>query len=851
MKLRFTFLWLSLTSKLLFSQSMETVVDTIETTEIEEVVFIATKQKESILQAPVSIESLDQQGIRQSAQASFFDALQNLKGVQVLTSSMGFKVANARGFGNTTNVRFVQMVDGTDNQAPHIGAPIANSLGPNDLDILKVEIIPGSSSAIYGMNAINGIANFITKDPFIHQGLSLNQKSGVNNINSAHASATYFNETSLRIAKAVHQKFAFKVNGTFTKGTDWIADNHTDLNPKANTSTGLGGLENPGSDKVNTYGDESANRRTLSLAGKQYVVSRTGYAEKDVTDYSLKNLKADATLLYRPTPKIEISYTYRIAHQDNIYQRTNRFRFDDYNTQQHVLSFKSNSIQYKSYLTTEHTGKAYNIRSMAENLDRSFKSDNMWFADFAKQFNASTAIGTSVADAMNAARTFADYGRWQPHTAAFDAKVAELREINNWDLGAALRVQAKLYHGEFQHDLSSNLLRSFKNLYRLNLMYGFDFRNYAIVPDGNYFINPVNDGKSLNYWKTGSFIQATKIFFKDRLRLNAVVRIDKNQYYSAKVNPRLAMVFSPTPKHHVRASIQNGYRFPSIFEAFSNINSGGRKRIGGLPVMSRGVFENSYTQSSITAFQNAVQIDVNKNGMTQAYAITKNQSLLKKNSYTYLQPEQVTSCEIGYRTQLWHKKLSIDIDFYYNNYNNLMAQIDANVPQTSNIDSIPIYLQNATKQDRYRLWTNSKTVSYNYGSSLGISYELPRKYKLSGNVTYAKLARSEKNDGLEDSFNTPEWAYNISFGNPRVYKTLGFNITLRHQSSFLWQSALASGLVPAYTTLDAQVSMDIVKDHLNLKIGASNLSNQYYYSFIGGSSIGAFYYGSLTFNLPK
>jgi iron complex outermembrane receptor protein len=61
---------------------------------------------------------------------------------------LGFKVINARGFGNTTHVRFVEMMDGVDNQAPHIGAPIANSLGPNDLNILKVEIMPGSASAI-------------------------------------------------------------------------------------------------------------------------------------------------------------------------------------------------------------------------------------------------------------------------------------------------------------------------------------------------------------------------------------------------------------------------------------------------------------------------------------------------------------------------------------------------------------------------------------------------------------------------------------------------------------------------------------------------------------------------------
>ena len=69
------------------------------------------------------------------------------------------------------------MVDGMDIQAPHIGAPITNTLGPNDLDIYSVENIPGSSSAIYGMNAINGTADFITKNPFLFQGLDIQQKT--------------------------------------------------------------------------------------------------------------------------------------------------------------------------------------------------------------------------------------------------------------------------------------------------------------------------------------------------------------------------------------------------------------------------------------------------------------------------------------------------------------------------------------------------------------------------------------------------------------------------------------------------------------------------------------------------
>lgn len=42
----------------------------------------------------------------------------------MLTPSMRFRVLNARGFANTTNVRFAQLVDCMDVQSPHIGGAI-------------------------------------------------------------------------------------------------------------------------------------------------------------------------------------------------------------------------------------------------------------------------------------------------------------------------------------------------------------------------------------------------------------------------------------------------------------------------------------------------------------------------------------------------------------------------------------------------------------------------------------------------------------------------------------------------------------------------------------------------------
>lgn len=816
--------------------------------ELNEVVVSASRISESILRSPVSIEKITAADFKRSAAPSFFDALENVKGVQLITPSLGFRIINTRGFANTTNVRFTQLVDGVDNQAPHIGAPIGNALGPSDLDIESVEIIPGTASALYGLNAINGLANFITKDPFTSQGISIQQKTGVNHVGDKETSAKLFSETSFRIAKAVSKKFAFKLNGTYTTGYDWIADNTTDLNAAANAKLGIaGGPDNPGYDPVNGYGNESSDRKTVTLGGKQYSIARTGYAEKDVTSYDLHNVKVDVGLAYKLNENTRINYTYRFADLDNIYQRANRFRLSGYILQQHALEIKNNIYQVRGYWTSENTGKSYNLRSAGENIDRNYKDDNTWYADFTKGFNTATGAGASVPQALQQARQLADAGRYQPGTAAFKSTLDKLADINNWDIGAALRVKDDLLHVEGQVNISNAISPTFQKETGIDLLAGFDHRTYIIHPDGNYFINyvPGKAYSNIDYSKTGGFVQVAKELFDNELKLSATLRADRNDYFDLKLNPRFTAVYSPVAEQNFRISFQSGYRFPSIFEAFSNVNSGGVKRIGGLKVVSNGIFENSYLRTSIDAFQAAVKNDFNA-GLSTDAAIEKEKGLLKKNTYTYLQPEHINSFEAGYKSILFDGQLSVDADFYYNKYNNFIGQVEINVPNTQKADSIPYYLNDKTKQARYRAWTNSQSTVYNIGGSLGLSYKLFQKYVLTGNVSYAKLQRTANEDALEDGFNTPQWITNLSFGGNRVVGNFGFNATYKWQSGFYWQSFLVNGDVAAYGTIDAQVNYDFLKTGLNLKVGATNLTNKYYNSFLGGPAIGGFYYTTLT-----
>jgi iron complex outermembrane receptor protein len=819
--------------------------------QLSEMVVTASRTPESVIKSPISIELLDNHAIRQSAAPSYFDALEYVKGVQLLTSSLGFKVYNTRGFANPTNVRFVQLVDGVDNQAPHIGSPIGATLAPTDLDIDHAEIIPGVASVLYGMNALNGMVNLLTKNPFEHQGLSFQQKSGVNHVQSTTASPHVFSESTIRWAKAWRNRWAVKVNLSYQSGYDWIADDDSDLNPNANTTLGLTGLANPAYDPINSYGNESPNRRNLTFDGKRYVIARTGYYEKEVADFSIKNLRGDAGIYYRTTNGWELSYTYRFGQLDNLYQRTNRFRLEGYRTDQHRVSAKNTTFQFKAYVTSENTGQSYNIRSLSENTDRFFKPDNAWFADFTQGFTTAMQQGVTAPQALAQARQLADTGRPQPGTPEFTAIKDRLRNINNWDFGAALRVQSWLYHAEGQADLTQEWLTKWREKAGIHLLVGVDYRAYEVVPDGNYFINPSRGDANLTYQKYGGFVQATKYAWNNRLKVNASLRVDKNQYFALRFNPRFAVVYSPVEEQNFRVSYQNGYRFPSLFEAFSNVNSGGIKRVGGLPIMSSGIFENSYFKTSVDAFQAAITNDVNLNSLTTAQAIQKNKGQIRKSDYTYIQPEYVNSFEIGYKGLWLQKRLYIDVDFYYNQYRNFMAQVEINLPKspTVNPDSLALALSDRTKNDRYRLWTNSKTTVFNYGTSAGVRFRFYKEYSISGNVSFARLDRITRTDGLEEAFNTPRWITNMSVSNPNLTKHLGFGISMRWQEAFLWESSLATGTVPAYSTVDGQVTYSLLKLPVQLKLGGTNLLNRYYTTFLAGPSVGGFYYLTLTYGL--
>lgn len=240
----------------------------------QEVVVSATRVPTRILESPVSVERLSSSALKNTAAPSVYEAIGNMKGVDVHTASLSFRTVTTRGFVSSGNTRLIQLIDGMDNQAPGLNFPVGSVIGLTDLDVDNIEVLPGASSALYGSGGINGTVLLTSKSPFKYTGLSYNIKQGFMHVDGKQRNAAPYYNWSFRWAKQWKNKFAIKLAAELIKGNDWQAD---DYRNKRLDGTGLfavaGGnrLNTPDYNGINVYGDETS----VNLPGLSSVLQST------------------------------------------------------------------------------------------------------------------------------------------------------------------------------------------------------------------------------------------------------------------------------------------------------------------------------------------------------------------------------------------------------------------------------------------------------------------------------------------------------------------------------------------------------------------------------------------------
>ena len=404
-----------------------------DNTALDAVVVSASRTPQRIFESPVTIERFGTKDIATNASADFYDGLENLKGVDINVNSLTFKAINTRGFATFANTRFVQLVDGMDNSAPALNFPLGNLLGMTETDVLSVEIIPGSSSALYGANAFNGILLMESKNPFDHQGVSGQYKHGITSQDAA--GDNEFRDLQVRWGHKFSDKVAMKVNFAYLRGVDWIADSTLDKLGRVDENGALLTRDAYDHDGINIYGDEvSTNINTVAgimetmgllPAGASALVpsvsvSRTGYREVDLTDHVARSKKADWGLYWRPNADdLQITYIGKIGTGETVYQGTNRYGIENFIMTQHKLNVKDDNFSFTAYMTEDNAGDSYDMNFTAININRIWKDDLTWFATYVGGIVQGQLGGLTMDSAHALARSSADAGRFEPGSQAY------------------------------------------------------------------------------------------------------------------------------------------------------------------------------------------------------------------------------------------------------------------------------------------------------------------------------------------------------------------------------------------------------------------------------------------------
>jgi len=827
-----------------------------EGTSLDEVVISASRTPERIFESPVTVERFGLKEIKNTASADFYGGLENLKGVDINTNSLTFKSINTRGFATFANTRFMQLVDGMDNSAPALNFPLGNLLGMTETDVQSVELLPGASSALYGANAFNGILFMRSKSPFEHEGISAYVKKGVTNQDSAGENA--YTDLGIRMAYKFSDKFAAKVNFGYLKGTDWAATSEKDKLNRGLTR------DDHDYDGINVYGDEvSTNIRAASGLGiiPNVEVSRTGYNERELTDYNAESIKADWGLYFRPITdsNFEVAYVGKIGSGNTIYQGANRYNIRNFFLQQHKIEVKNDNYFVRAYVTEDKAGDSYDMVFTGININRAWKSDTQWFQEYIQTFAGLTLSNPLLTDAQKHAssRAVADTGRYLPGSPQF--KNAFNKSINDPDLATGSKFQdnSKIYHADGNYNFSDKIKFA-------EIQVGGSMRKYRLNSSGTIY---TDFNEAIDYSEIGFYTQLQKeIELKENvdLKLTASLRYDKSELFDGFFSPRLSAGFTVNKNHNIRTSFQTGFRNPTTQDLFIGLDVGRAILIGGAEgngakyvrnygVSSEGqllnggdatvtldgsnAYQLAYSQSSVNAYEQSVL-----NG-------APDESLLQQTQSNLAKPEQVTSVEVGYRGKV--KSFILDASVYFNSYKNFLSNENVVVTyygQTGDNGISEDAIRNGD-YNTYQNYTNSEAKVNSFGTSIGANTKILKGFDVGFNYTYAKLDfDKEANPDFRTNFNTPEHKVKASFGKEELFKNFGFNMAWRWSDDFFWESSFGDGAVPAYHTLDAQINYKIPSLKTSLKLGATNMLGDEYFTAFGTGFIGSLYYASITIN---
>ncbi len=819
---------------------------------------LSAQQEKSAL----TVESMDALAIKESPSVSFYDHLGTLKGVDLTSASIGFKIINTRGFNSTSPVRSLQLIDGVDNQSPGLNFSLGNFLGAPDLDIVTVDVIAGASTAFYGPSAFNGVISMQTKDPFQFTGLSASLKAGERNLT----------EFSMRWAAKVNEKFAYKINVFALKADDWEANNMDPTDISRDDATNPGGY-----DAVNRYGDEDwwddgGDSKTFPGLGRFY---RPGIEEKHLVDYDTENIKLTTALHYKIKEDLTAIYAVNFGSGTTVYQGDNRYSLKDILFLQNRVELqKKDKWFWRAYSTHEDAGNSYDAYFTALRMQDSVVSNqsyNLYYTglwnifnkpkvrampgapanslpmsqyqsimdsliasnpDFFNQLHEDNRNNVSIATASDAlgAVTIEELESFAnqliPGTSEFNNLKNHITSTLFTEGGSRFYDKSALYHTQGERTFTYDNGAVFR--------VGGNFRLYTPKSAGTIFSDTA--GTVITNREAGLYGGWEQSFMDERLKLSATGRVDKNQNFRALVSPAVSSVYKATENQTFRLSFSSAIRNPTLADQYLNYNVGRAVLLGNLD-----------------GFDSLVTID----NIADYLGKPANERLSHDFGYfdvDAIRPEKVKTAEVGYRATLG-TRVFVDANYYYSLYDDFIGYIIG-----ADIEEGTTAIDRLKSLQVYRVAANATEQVTTQGFSIGMNTFVGDYQTLTGNYSWNKLT-SAVSDPIVPAFNTPEHKFNLGW-NIRNYpwnqddsKLIGAGVNYKWVQGFVFEgSPQFTGSIPSYGLCDAQVSLTRIKDNSNkkrtitYKIGASNVLNNKVYQVFGGPLVGRLAYLSIQIN---
>ncbi len=845
---------------------------------------------EKTQESPQTVEALDIIAIKETPAASFYEGLGALKGVDQTSASLGFTIINTRGFNSTSPVRSLQTIDGVDNQAPGLNFSLGNFLGSPELDVQKVEIVVGANSAYYGPNAFNGVISMQTKDPFLHQGLSASIKKGERQLWEGAirlAQAFENKEGKQKFAYKLNASYLTAYDWVADNFDEVYQENEEDYVGMDN----LGGYDAVNiygdesfSPLFDASGDADINDiRDYPGLGRFF---RDGYKEEDIVDYDTENLKLNGSLHYKLTKDVEIITGFNYGTGTTVYQGDNRFSLNNLKFYQGKVELRQKDRFFlRAYTTHEDAGDTYDAYFTALKLLEQSKSDVEWATlykqlwrgdvnlpgvnweedfpgelrdlglpqgsfglpypvDSVRDFLSQEHIQDYLADfhvlAREAANSQSPATSGQmpylvPGTDAFEEAKARIIGKTHLEGGTGFYDKSALYHvhGEYK----------FKPSFLEDLTVGANYRMYTPKSRGTIFdevtfdTTMVNDQEvidtifnQITNQEFGVYAGAEKRLIDNRLKVNATVRLDKNQNFNFLVSPALSAVYTHSPDHIVRLAFSSAIRNPTLNDQYLRYNVGRAILLGNIDG-----FDNLVTLESFGEYRDGLNL-----------------SKLDSFNVAPIRPEKVISGELGYRTVLFDR-LYADASYYFSLYRDFIGyNIGLDIEEFDE-SNFPVGLQ------VYRVAANAEEVVTTQGFSIGLNYYFAEFFGVSGNYSWNRL-NTDTDDPIIPAFNTPEHKFNIGLNGRNIkmnigdftLKNWGFNVNYKWVEGFLFEgSPQFTGWIPSYGLLDGQINYTVPRIKTTFKVGASNILNNKQFQVYGGPRIGRMAYISAVFDLKK